>query len=222
MPVDSLLTSTQGATATPSARFQVADCAALGFKPKLALKVSGPTSHGSYPALKATLRMPVKGEANIARAAVTLPHSEFLEQAHIRTICTRVQYVADTCPKGSVYGYAKAWSPLLDKPLRGPVYLRSSNHPLPDLVASLDGQIHVDLAGRIDSVNGGIRTTFARVPDAPVSKFVLAMKGGRKGLLVNSRNLCAGPSRAEVVLEGQNGARVERHTKLKNDCGGKR
>jgi hypothetical protein len=214
--------SMQGGVAPLGNRYQVGACAALGFKPQLRLEVSGPTRRGGYPALKATLRMPAKGQANIARAAVTLPHSEFLEQAHIRTICTRVQYAADTCPKASVYGYAKAWSPLLDKPLRGPVYLRSSNHPLPDLVASLDGQIHVDLAGRIDSKDGGIRTTFARVPDAPVSKFVLQMKGGKKGLLVNSRNLCAGPNRAKVRIEGHNGVRVERRTQLKNDCGGKR
>ena len=32
----------------------------------------------------------------------------------------------------------------------------------------------------------GIRTTFESVPDAPVTKFVLEMKGGKKGLLVNS------------------------------------
>ena len=44
--------------------------------------------------------------------------------------------------------------------------------------------------GRIDSVKGGIRNTFDSVPDAPVTKFVLEMQGGKKGLLVNSRNIC--------------------------------
>ena len=63
-------------------------------------------------------------------------HSEFLAQEHIRTICTRVQFNAGAgngaqCPKGSVYGKAKAISPLLDEPLKGPVFLRSSNHELP-------------------------------------------------------------------------------------------
>jgi hypothetical protein len=41
------------------------------------------------------------------------------------------------CPAGSIYGKARATSPLLDAPLEGPVYLRSSNHPLPDLVPAL-------------------------------------------------------------------------------------
>jgi hypothetical protein len=146
-----------------------------------------------------------KGGANIARAAVTLPKTEILEQGHIRTICTRVQYAANACPKASVYGYAKAWSPLLEKPLQGPVYLRSSNHTLPDLVASLDGQIHIDLAGRIDSVDSRIRNTFQLVPDAPVSKFVLTMQGGRKGLLVNNTQLCKAKPRAEAKFDAQNG-----------------
>ena len=42
-----------------------------------------------------------------------------------------------TVPKGSIYGRVKAVTPLLDEPLTVPVYLRSSNHPLPDLVAAL-------------------------------------------------------------------------------------
>ena len=86
------------------------------------------------------------------------------------------------------------------------------------MVAALHGQIDVDLAGRIDSVNGGIRSTFDLVPDAPVSKFVLTMKGGKKGLLVNSRNLCAGGNRATVKMDGQNGKFHDFRPKLGNDC----
>lgn len=205
MAVTSSIASVAGSAASPSSRFQAADCADLGFKPKLALRFSGaPARRGGYPTLTATLRMP-KGGANVDKAVVRMPETEFLENAHIRTVCTRVQYTADDCPKGSVYGYAKAWTPLLDKPLEGPVYLRSSNHTLPDLVASLDGQIHIDLAGRIDSPGGRIRSTFWAVPDAPVSKFVLTMQGGRKGLLVNNTNLCRTKPRASASFLAQNG-----------------
>jgi len=205
MAVKASLISTKGAAADVASRFQVGDCANLGFKPKLSLRFSGaPPRRGGYPKLSATLKMP-KGNANIGKAVVTLPPTEFLENAHIRTICTRVQYAANQCPKGSVYGYAKAWTPLLDKPLQGPVYLRSSNHTLPDLVASLDGQIHIDLDGRIDSSRGRIRNTFWAVPDAPVSKFVLTMQGGGKGLLANNTNLCKAKPRASAEFTGQNG-----------------
>jgi hypothetical protein len=159
------------------------------------------------------------GEAAIDHAQVTLPHSEFLENAHIKTICTRVQFRAQQCPAGSVYGFAKAVTPLLDAPLQGPVYLRSSEHPLPDLVAHLSGaQITVDLVGRIDSVAGGIRNTFEVVPDAPVSTFTLEMQGGKKGLLVNSTDLCKGTHKAKVDFDAHNGKSKLFRQKLEARC----
>jgi hypothetical protein len=211
------LSSTAGAIAGADIRFQVGDCASLRFEPKLSLRLKGGTKRTAHPQLRAVLRQPA-GEANIDRVSVALPRSVFLEQAHIRTVCTRVQYAAGKCPAGSVYGYAKAFSPLLDQPLQGPVYLRSSDNQLPDLVASLDGQIHIDLVGRIDSVRGGIRTTFERVPDAPVSRFELAMKGGKKSLLVNSTDLCQGQHRATVKMTGQNGKRRNSAPALRTKC----
>jgi len=220
MAIDSTISSSQGAIASPSSRFQVGSCADLGFKPKLALSLKGGTDRGKLPALRAVLTMP-KGGANIRRVQVALPHSEFLDNAHIRTICTRVQFAADQCPAASVYGHARAITPLLDRPLEGPVYLRSSNHQLPDLVADLNGQIHVVLDGRIDSVNGGIRSTFAAVPDAPVSKFVLEMQGGKKGLLQNSTNLCAQANHATAKFDGQNGKVHDFNPVLANSCGKK-
>ncbi|HZJ29065.1 MAG TPA: hypothetical protein VFD37_03640, partial [Solirubrobacterales bacterium] len=197
------------------ARFQAAGCRGLGFKPRLAIRLYGGTRRGAHPALRAIVR-PRPGQANFSRAAVTLPHSAFLDQAHIRTICTRVQFAAgaghgSACPPGARYGTARAWSPLLDGPVTGPVYLRSSDNNLPDLVAALTGPpsaaVQVELSARIDSVRGGIRSTFAGIPDLPVSRFLLDMQGGKKGLIVNSRNLCVQPkrNRAKANLRGQNG-----------------
>ncbi len=212
------VTSVQGAVAEPQDRFQAASCASLGFGPKLALKLKGGTKRNAYPALRAELRAR-PGDANIAKASVALPHSQFLEQAHIRTICTRVQFAADACPAAAVYGKARAFTPLLDQPLEGPVYLRSSDNPLPDLVADLRGPIDVVVAGRIDTTAaGGIRTTFGSVPDAPVTRFVLSMQGGKKGLLVNSRNLCRGKNRAEAAFTAQNGKRRALRPVVKNSC----
>jgi hypothetical protein len=219
--VDSTIISSLGKTASPSDHFQVGGCRELGFKPKLKLSLNGGTKRGAHPALRAVLRMKT-GQANIAQARVALPNSEFIENAHFNTICTRVQFSAGNCPAGSIYGHARAFTPLLDRPLEGPVYLRSSSHELPDLVADLHGRIHVVLDGRVDSVNGGIRTTFEAVPDAPVDKFVLRMKGRKKGLFVNSTNLCAGVNRATARFTGQNGKAVaSRPAVVAKGCGGK-
>jgi hypothetical protein len=213
--------STQGAVAGSSARFQVAGCRRLKFKPKLLLQLSGGTERGDFPALKASVRAR-RGDANIGRVSVALPPSEFLAQEHLVTICTRKQFAVDKCPKGSVYGRAKAWTPLLGKPLWGPVYLRSSDNPLPDLVMALDGELEVNLVGRIDSKNRGIRTTFDAVPDAPITKFVLKMRGGEKSLLVNSTDICRGAHRATVVMRAQNGRRVKARPVLRSGtCGNK-
>ena len=213
--------SSDGATASPSTRFQVGGCKNLKFKPKLSLRLKGGTKRNKYPALTAVLRQPA-GQANIRRVSVALPHSEFLEQGHIRTICTRPQFAAQQCPKAAIYGEAEAVSPLLDQPLKGPVYLRSSDNTLPDLVVALRGPAHqpveVDLVGRIDSANGGIRNTFELVPDAPVTKFVLRMQGGKKGLLVNSTNICRGTHRATVRIVGQNSKRADQNPELRAEC----
>ena len=158
----------------------------------------------------------------------TLPHSEFLAQEHIRTICTRAQFnqgdvPGEKCPAASIYGRASAITPILDEPLKGPVYLRSSSHKLPDLVAALNNkQINIALAGHIDSVEGGrIRNTFEAVPDAPVTKFTLEMQGGKKGLLVNSANLCRRPHKAIAAFTAQNGKTLDFNPVLKAPCGKK-
>ena|GEM_PF-280187 len=222
MEVTGELTSSLGQTAPLTNRFQVGECTRLGFKPGLRIKLKGGTKRAGHPALTATVTYPKGAYANIASASVALPHSEFLDQGHIQTICTRVQFAADACPARAIYGKATATTPLLDAPLSGPVYLRSSSHKLPDLVVDLRGQIHVALVGRIDSVKGGIRTTFESVPDAPVSKFTLQMQGGKKGLLENSRDICRSVNRATAEFTGQNGRVKQFKPELKAKCAGKK
>ncbi|MBA3866564.1 MAG: hypothetical protein H0X42_09515 [Solirubrobacterales bacterium] len=200
-----------------SSPFQVGACRALGFEPRLRLSLKGGTARDDNPALTATLTQ-TAGQSNIARVSVALPHSEFLDQAHIGTICTRIQFAAEVCPPASIYGHARAITPLLDQPLEGPVYLRSSSHPLPDLVAALHGQVDIVLDGRIDAVRGGIRTTFSTVPDVPVSKFVLRMRGGKRGLLVNSTSICNATKRATVQARGQNGVAHDFAPLLQAQC----
>jgi hypothetical protein len=205
-----------------STRYQAANCLNLGFKPNLKLSLRGGTKRGDHPGLKAVLKAR-PGDANIAGASVTLPRSAFLDQSHIRTICTRVQYAARQCPKGSIYGHAKAITPLLDEPIEGNVYLRSSTNKLPDLVIALKGIVDVDVSSRIDSKNGGIRNTFDVVPDAPVTSFTLTLQGGKKGLIVNSRDLCKGRiSRINARFLAHNGKARTLRSQLKPQCGGKR
>jgi hypothetical protein len=219
---------------TVSSPFQAADCASLGFKPNLALSLVGKKTHrGALPAFKAVLTYPKGGAyANIAKAQVTLPKSEFLEQGHLKDVCTRKIFETGTnpgenCPAKSIYGHARATTPLLEAPLEGPVYLRTGyGTKLPELAAALNGpQISITLAGKIDSVHtkgsegSRIRNTFSVVPDAPVEKFTLELKGGKKGLLVNSTDVCKGTHKALAAFTGQNGKLDEYEPALKAQCG---
>lgn len=203
--------------------FQAIECNKLGFKPKLKVKLSGPTKRAKNPRLTATLTAR-KGDANVLRTALTMPHSLFLDQSHIGTVCTRPQLASHTCPKASVYGSAEAKSPLLTNKLKGKVFLVSSSHKLPDLLVDLRGQVEIYLRGVISSKHGGLKTVFNNTPDVPVSKFVLKMKGGKKSLLVNSTNTCAKPQRAVLKIKGQNGKKVNNNKFKLNiaSCKGKK
>jgi hypothetical protein len=221
--VDGQLTSTLGSVATIKSRFQLAECSSLGFKPKMSLTLAGGTTRGKHPALTAILK-PRPGDANLAAISVALPKSEFLDQSHIGTVCTRVQFAADPCPAASIYGKATVTTPLFDFPLSGDVYLRSSDNKLPDLVPDLRGPagtpIKVEAAGRTDSIDGGIRNSFDFVPDAPFTKLVVELRGGKKGLLQNSRDICANTFRATVNYTAHNGKAREGHPALSNPkCG---
>jgi hypothetical protein len=208
-------------TAIADAPYQAFNCASLPFAPLLRLRLRGGTERGDFPSLRAEVR-PRAGDANIDSAKVTLPASEFLEQGHIKTICTRPQFAAETCPAASVYGTAQAFSPLLAQPLEGSVYLRSApDRKLPDLVADLHGGglgLRIEVVGHIDSVHGGLRGTFEGIPDAPVSRFVMNLKGGKQGLLVNSQDTCAGPQRADARFIGHNNIGVHTRPKLEVNC----
>lgn len=208
--------------AVASAPFQAFDCASLGFRPRIGLRLKGGTKRGDYPSLRVTVR-PRPGDANIASSQVRLPASIFLDQSRIRTICTRAQFAAGRCPAGSVYGHVRAFTPLLEAPMEGPAYLRSSSNTLPDLVFALHGHgIEVDVAGRIDAYKGGIRGTFPTIPDAPVSKFVLKMNGGKRGVLVNAENVCKGAQLATARFIGHANRGWRLHPKVQADCGKKK
>jgi hypothetical protein len=223
--VSAQVTGDQGAEANLTSPFQVANCGHLPFAPKLTLGVAGSTKRAGNPALHATLTAK-GGEANIASTAVTLPSSELLDNAHIKNPCTKVQFAAgatpgEKCPASSILGFARASTPLLERPLEGPVYLRSPlpGHKLPDLVAALNGQIDITLIGRIESgPGGGLRTRFETVPDAPITRFTLNLDGGHKGLLVNSVNLCKLPQKVLALINGQNGATENQNQTLGTPC----
>jgi hypothetical protein len=200
--------------------FQLLNCRTLGFRPKLGIRLRGGTRRGAYPQLRVTFAARGQGDTNLKEIQVSMPHSEFFAQSHIRGICTRVQFAAEKCPADSIYGSAVAYTPLFDEPLRGPVYLRSSRGQIPDLVASLrSGAVRIVLEGEIGGTKeGGIRALFRDLPDEPLDKFVMTLYGGKRGLLQNSSNICLEPPLATVKALGQTNLGWKFTSTLRGQC----
>jgi hypothetical protein len=218
--VQSTAHGSEGGVSQSSKPFQIANCADLPYAPKLALRLSGGVQRRGHPAIKATFTAGA-GEANTAGLSVTLPKGEQLDSEHIDTVCTRVAFAASNCPSGSIIGRVEATSPLIDQPLRGLVYLRSSDNELPDMVLDLEGQVDIEVSAKVDAVQGRLRTTFRGVPDVPVTKLTLNLAGGKKGLLINSEPLCGTAKKATVKMTGQNGVVHKTKTRLQAACGSK-
>jgi hypothetical protein len=211
------LLSTLDQSAPLSQRFQLAECSGLGFKPSLKLSLKGGTKRNGHPAFTSVLSA-TDGQANLGKVQVTLPPTMQLDQSHIQAPCTRPQFAANQCPEASIIGSATATSPLVDYQLSGPVYLRTGNNPLPDIVLALKGPasqpIEIDTVGKVDTVNARLRTTIDTIPDAPVTKAVISLDGGGKGLLVNNTNLCTHRNNATVLLDGQNNKTADSNPKV--------
>ncbi len=213
-------------SASVAAPFQANGCRRLRFHPHLRARIFGGRRHlyRNHDAKLRTVLHARHGDANLRRASVALPHSIILDQRHIGTLCTRPQLAAGQCPKRSIIGNARARSPLLGGELKGPVYLVPGNHVLPDLLADLRGQVEIRLRGATKTVHGRLRTTFDRTPDVPVSRFVLTVFGGRRGILLTSSDLCARRQTLRVSLRAQNAKRVHnRHLPIATPgCGRRR
>jgi hypothetical protein len=241
--ITATMVSTEGASAASTRYFQASDCGRLSFKPRLKLRLTGKRqrSTGRHPGVRARVNQAGIGEAGIRRAVVRLPRSLALDPDNAQALC---EFEAGTkpdlenhCPKGSIVGRARAKTPLLERDLVGNVYFvknvrkdaKTGNEirTLPMIIVALRGEIAVNLRGVSSTTkNGRLVNTFAKVPDAPISRFNLNIAGGRNGILAVTRtrakriNLCNGRHVAEADFDGQNGKRFDRDIRVRTPCKG--
>jgi hypothetical protein len=209
--------SADGATAELGARFRATDCAVLPFRPRLSLYFHGGLARNAHPALRAVLRS-APGEAAIAAAAFTLPPGELLDLHHLGALCAP-GLPPERCPDASRLGYAQIYSPLLAAPLEGQIYLRAPSKRLPDVLADLHGDgLRLILHGHTAASGGRLRLSFPALPDAPFSRVVIDLAGGRRGILVNSESPCGGIGRAEATLTAHSGKHRRLRPRLHSRC----
>jgi hypothetical protein len=235
------LLSDKGTTVGFADPFQVSGCAALPFKPKLALSLTGrkQVTTGKHPGIKAVVTQQGTSEAGIEKAVVRLPKSLALDPNNAQALCefedgTKPD-LENRCPKGSIVGRARAKTPLLRNDLVGNVYFvknvrvdpETGNEirTLPMIVVALRGEIAINLKGESSTTKAGkLVNTFNAVPDAPISRFNLNIKGGKTGIIAVTRtrkakiNLCAGRHVAEADMDGHNGRRNDTNVRMKTPC----
>jgi hypothetical protein len=222
--VTSSITSTEGATASPSSRFQAANCAALPFKPSLVATTQGNASeigNGASLNVKVTQRA---GEAGIRSVHLELPAKLPARLSTLQKACTEATFDANpaNCPPSSDVGTGIAHTPVLPVPLEGPAYFVShGGKEYPELVFVLQGDgVTIDLAGEthINAKTKITSSTFGTVPDAPISSFEANLPekpNSALATLTPKGGLCGSSSLSmPTTIIGQNGAEVKQTTKV--------
>jgi hypothetical protein len=221
-------------TANLSVPFQMTDCDKLPFAPKLSMKLTGASQNkvGGHPGVEALVTQK-PGEAGTKALTVTLPLSLALDpnNAASEDLCEFADGLKDQCPQKSVIGTMTAISPLLKAPLTGKVFfvkgVRVSPEgrlikTLPTLLIELRGEVSLNLRATSSVPDGKhLTTTFASIPDAPLSSAFLKLNGGKKGILVvtdGHDDICYSPQKPFLAAQGQNGKRLDTATTLTPEC----
>ncbi len=224
LTVGGTLTSTQGTTASVSSDFQAVNCATLPFKPVFSVSTQAGTSKKNGASLTVKGTFPTGAQANIRSVGVVLPKQLPARLTTIQQACPEATFNANpaSCPVGSNIGVASATTPILSSPLTGPAYLVShGGAAFPDVVIVFQSEgVTFDLVGSVNIKHGITSSTFATVPDAPISSFELSLpEGPHSGLaaVVPAKakgNLCGQKLTMPFTTTGQNGAVLKQNTRI--------
>jgi len=211
------VTSLSGTVAPISAPFQASGCGSLPFAPSFTVATQGSTSKANGASL--TVRIAQKpGEADIHSVHTELPIQLPSRLTTLQKACTEAQFAANPagCPAGSDVGTATASTPTLSSALTGPAFLVShGGAAFPDLEIVLQGEgVTVILDGATDIKKGITSSTFASVPDVPISGFELTLPEGPYSLLAPYGTLCTSKLLMPTTIVGQNGVVVKQSTRI--------
>ncbi len=223
LATESTLLSTFGATQSPTqglaTPFQVGNCGALPFKPSFKTGTSAKTSKLNGASLQVDL-VQVAHEANMKSVTASLPKQLPSRLTTLQKACPEATFAANpiNCRAlGSEVGTATVATPVLPDKLTGSAYLVSHGgaaFPDLDLVLEGDGGVRVILTGNTNIKAGVTTSTFASIPDVPVSSFVLNLPVGPHSALTAIGGLCLKPLLMPTTITAQSGAQVKQNTRI--------
>jgi len=217
LATESTLTSTFNATQSLSSPFQVGNCSALAFKPSFKVSTDAKTSKAGGAGLRVNLTQATR-QANVKSVSVQLPKQLPSRLTTLQQACPEATFANNPriCPSGSLVGGATVTTPVLPDKLSGPAYLVSHGGvAFPDLDLVLEGDgVLVILTGNTSIKRGITTSTFAAVPDVPVSSFALNLPVGPHSALTANGNLCMGKLVMPTTITAQNGAQIKQSTRI--------
>jgi hypothetical protein len=206
-----------GVTQNLSTPFQVGACGALAFKPSFKAKTSAKISRAYGASLETTINIGA-GQTNFKSVMVQLPKQLPSRLTTLQKACPEKVFATNpySCPSGSFVGGARANTPTLPGKLQGPAILVSHGgqaFPDLDLVMEANG-VRVILVGNTKITKGITTTTFAALPDAPVSSVTVNLPIGSHSAVTGNGSLCVNPLVMPTTLIGQNGFKVTQKTNI--------
>ena len=79
--------------------------------PKSSVSLKGGTRRTKHPKLHAVLKFPAGSDANLRNFVMILPKSQFIDPKRVDSPCIRPRFDEENCPKASILGHAKAYTP---------------------------------------------------------------------------------------------------------------
>jgi hypothetical protein len=211
------VSSLSNTVAPISAPFQTSGCGSLPFAPSFTTATRGSTSKAAGASL--TVRITQKpGETDIQSVHVRLPKQLPSRLTTLQKACPEAQFNSNPagCPPGAIVGTTTATTPTLSLPLTGPAILVShGGAAFPDMEIVLQGEgVTVILDGQTNISKGITSSTFASVPDVPISGFELTLPEGPYSLLAANGTLCTTKLSMPTTIIGQNGAVRTQSTRI--------
>jgi hypothetical protein len=218
------VTGYEGTSEPVTPGFEVTNCAALPFAPKLTASVVGQGSKANGTTFVVKLESPGLGQANIHKVDLTIPASLPSRLTTIQKACLEKVFNANpaSCDEGSLIGEGIVRTPVFKNPLKGPAYLVShGNAAFPDVEFVLQGEgVTLIVDGKTYIHNGITYSKFETAPDAPFTSFESIFPAGPHSALTpnvpekEDFNLCKTTLTLPTELTGQNGAAITQTTKV--------
>ncbi len=160
--------------------YQVQNCAALKFEPKLDTAVLGQTGNGGRPTVQVRIENPAL-TGNLKRTTVTLPNGLGVDLKQIPRACPQDTFAAGACPDNARIGTLDGSLAIADDQLGGYLYLLKP--PAGKVLPAVGLQFTGRFAGRVAGTTavdakGQLITDFSAVPDLPLTALQINIAGG--------------------------------------------